>query len=245
ADAALADPRGGVAHRSGLEWTIEAADEILSTFNALLLIAKLEAGALDRSREPLDLSVLVKDVSELYEPVAEDAGLILNCNVSGITKPVFGNRQLVGQAIANLVDNAIKYSADLEPKLTDRVIDDQSSCHQLDGGVASSMTDVRDGHRLSLVERASCQRRVQIGLFDHAKDIEIRVDDCGPGIAVEDRQRVLERFVRLEKSRTQPGTGLGLSLVAAVARLHGGRIELGDNAPGLRVGFFLPKPESV
>jgi signal transduction histidine kinase len=70
---------------------------------------------------------------------------------------------------------------------------------------------------------------------------EVVVGDRGPGIAAEDRERVLKRFVRLEKSRTEPGTGLGLSLVAAVARLHGGGIRLEDNAPGLRVVLALPR----
>jgi len=69
---------------------------------------------------------------------------------------------------------------------------------------------------------------------------EIAVSDRGPGVPAAERERVLGRFVRLEASRSEPGSGLGLSLVAAVARLHGGALRLEDNEPGLRVVFWLP-----
>ena len=109
------------------------------------------------------------------------------------------NRQRVGQAVANLIDNAIKYSAKAK------------------------------------------EPTIAIALRSDEDGIEIAVADHGPGIAAEDRERVLRRFVRLEKSRTEPGTGLGLSLVQAVARLHGGAVRLEDNAPGLRVIVRIPK----
>ncbi len=96
--------------REGLERTIEEADNLIKTFNALLLIAKLEAGALEQSLEPIDLAQIVRDVADLYGPAAEEAGFGLNLSVSGRV-PIRANRQLVGQAVANLVDNAIKYSA--------------------------------------------------------------------------------------------------------------------------------------
>lgn len=204
AEAALRDPRGEVAYREGLERTIEKADEVIKTFNALLLIARLEAGPLEESLERFDLGQLVEDVAELYTPAAEEAGFELTIDATkGIE--VSANRQLLGQAQANLIDNAIKYSR----------------ASQSGGAIA-----------------------VKAGLVQNG-DIEISVADRGPGISDRDRTRVLKRFVRLEESRTKPGTGLGLSLVAAVARLHGGRIRLEDNVPGLRVVLTLPARVAV
>ncbi|HEY8129564.1 MAG TPA: ATP-binding protein [Hyphomicrobium sp.] len=197
AEAALRDPRGEDAYREGLERTIEKSDELIKTFNALLLIARLEAGPLEESTETFDLGRFVADVSELYAPAAEEAGFALSIDTEqGVF--VRGNRQLIGQAIANLIDNAIKYSR---------------------GGERGSAITVR-AYRL-----------------DGAPAIS--VGDHGPGISEADRERVLKRFVRLEDSRTKPGTGLGLSLVAAVARLHHGEVRLEDNQPGLKVVLLL------
>lgn len=200
AEAALRET-GENAYREGLEHTIEKADELIKTFNSLLLVARLEAGALEENAERFDIGRAVRDVAELYEPVAEERGMDLSVNVE--RGPQFmGNRQLVVQAVANLIENAIKYSG--KP------------------GVNSGAA-------------------ISIDLRNNADSIEICVADNGPGVAPEDRQRVLKRFVRLEKSRTEPGTGLGLSLVQAVARLHGGAVRLEDNHPGLRVVLTLPK----
>ncbi len=197
AEAALRDSRGEDAYREGLERTIEKADELIKTFNALLLIARLEAGPLEDSTETFDLGRLVADVSELYSPAAEEAGFALAIEVEqGVF--VCGNRQLIGQAMANLIDNAIKYSRGGEPGSTITV-----RAYRLDGQPA------------------------------------ISVGDHGPGITEADRERALKRFVRLEASRTKPGTGLGLSLVAAVARLHHGEVRLEDNYPGLKVVLLL------
>ncbi len=200
AESALMDPRGAEAYREGLETTIEKADELLKTFNALLLIARLEAAPLQDSLETFDLSHLVEDVSELYIPAAEESGYALSVEVAGGPE-VRANRQLIGQAIANLIDNAIKYSR---------------------GEGSGAAITVRAGP---------------------APDggATISVGDRGPGIPAKDRERVLKRFVRLEESRTQPGTGLGLSLVAAVARLHGGELRLEDNLPGLLAVLHLPE----
>lgn len=202
AEAALADS-SDASHREGLGHVIEDADELIKTFNALLLIARLEAGALDATVETFDFGALVRDVAELYEPVAEEAGLALVCKVAGAVA-VRANRQLAGQAIANLIDNAIKYGRPLA-----------------EAAGASAAT-------------------VEVTLDVVAGEARLAVADHGPGIPADDRERVLKRFVRLEASRTRPGTGLGLSLVAAVARLHGGRILLEDNAPGLRIVLMLP-----
>jgi signal transduction histidine kinase len=200
AEAALRET-GEEAYREGLEHTIEKADELIKTFNSLLLVARLEAGALEGNAERFDIGRVVRDVAELYEPVAEERGMQLAVNV-GAGPQYTGNRQLIVQAVVNLIENAIKYS-------------------------------VKPG--------AATDSAISINLVDRADGVEIAVADNGPGIAPEDRERVLKRFVRLEKSRTEPGTGLGLSLVQAVGRLHGGGVRLEDNGPGLRVVLTLPK----
>jgi signal transduction histidine kinase len=138
-------------------------------------------------------------VTELYEPVADEKGFKMTVAVSpGLT--ITGNRELVGQAIANLIDNALKYGA----------------------------TDSSAGGRIDISARREDSR------------IVIEVGDHGAGIGNSDRQRVFDRFVRLEGARSRPGSGLGLSLAAAVARLHGGTVRLEDNAPGLKVVVTFP-----
>jgi signal transduction histidine kinase len=206
AEAALADQRGSPVWRAGLEHAIEDADELMKTFNALLLIARLEAGAVDDTMAPVEIGSMVEDLAELYAPAAEEAGLDLEWQGSGPAPlHVRANRQLLGQAIANLIENAIKYAAPADGSVT---------------GGATSTVSVALAHRDNVVE--------------------IAVADRGPGIAEEDRERAVRRFVRLEASRTKPGTGLGLSLVAAVARLHDGSLRLENNQPGLRAVLSLP-----
>ncbi len=196
AESAIRDDNAS-AHREGLERVIEEADGLIQTFNALLLIARLEAGAVDATRTQCEMTELVRDVAELYQPVADDAHLQIDF-IPGPSVSVNVNRQLIGQAVANMLDNAIKYSAGTVPT----------------GPVTVTVTAVAEG-------------------------CEIAVADRGPGIAAGDRERATKRFVRLEQSRSLPGTGLGLSLVAAVARLHGGTVRLEDNAPGLRIVLAL------
>lgn len=193
-------------HREALERTIEEADELIRTFNALLLIARLEASGSGETASAIDLGRLIASVADLYAPVAEEAGLRLEVE-AGDGPVVMANRQLLGQAIANLIDNAIKY-APPEP------------------AAASDLPAVFSPIRITLTWLDG--------------DIAVTVADRGPGIAAADRERALRRFVRLDASRSRPGTGLGLSLVAAVARMHGGRVMLDDNAPGLKVTLVLP-----
>lgn len=203
AEAALRDGNDCASYREGLERIIEEADGLIKTFNALLLVARLEAGALDGETETFDLGALVRDVAEFYEPVAEEEGLDLTVD-AGDGPAIVANRHLVSQAVANLIDNAIKYG---RPQPA------------------------------SGPERAA----LAVSVRALANEVEITVADRGPGIDAQDRERALKRFVRLEASRTRPGTGLGLSLVAAVARLHHGTIRLEDNAPGLRAVLVLPR----
>ncbi|WP_428481620.1 sensor histidine kinase [Pyruvatibacter mobilis] len=189
-------------YAQALEKSIHEADELLGTFNALLLIARAEAGAARDGMDWVDLSALAQDAAELYEPVAEEAGLRLDLAIEpGIE--YHGHRELLAQAIANLLDNAIKHAA-----------------HP--GGIGEGVIS------LAVQSRGS-------------RGAEVSVSDNGPGIAPEDRERVLGRFVRLEQSRNTPGSGLGLSLVSAVTRLHGGALRLEDNEPGLRVVIGLAR----
>jgi signal transduction histidine kinase len=211
AEAALRSPDGAAAYRDGLVKTIEEADDLIKTFNSLLLIARLEAGAVAESMAPVDPAAIIGDVAELYEPVAEEAGLRLEVQTEkGLA--IVANRELVSQAIANLVDNAIKYSVG------------EAKAGAADGAARGTIA-------ASLVRVGDC--------------VEIAVADRGPGVAPQDRERALKRFVRLEKSRSRPGSGLGLSLVAAVARLHGGAVRLEDNAPGLKAVLALPLRASL
>ncbi|HMM13934.1 MAG TPA: HAMP domain-containing sensor histidine kinase [Parvibaculum sp.] len=188
-------------YRHALERTIAEADSLLTTFNALLMIARAEAGSLRESMTPVDAVAVISDSAELYEPVAEEQGLRLDVEgTPGLH--VRGNRELLAQAMANLLDNAIKHGKPVAP------------------GVEPTI-------RVTARE-------------DGAGQVLLSVADHGAGIPADKRGHVLERFVRLEASRNTPGSGLGLSLVAAVARLHGGQIRLEDNNPGLKVVLSLP-----
>lgn len=196
---------------AGLGQTIEAADEIIKTFNALLLIARLEAGAVEETKEPVALAELLSGAAELYEPLAEEAGLeLVTLKLAPIT--LTANRQLISQAVINLIDNAIKYAR-------------KGNANKTNGDAATN----------------PISGRIEVGLVTRDGAVEIVVADDGPGISNQNRKRAMERFVRLDKSRSLPGTGLGLSLVAAVARLHGGDLRLEDNAPGLRAVLSLPR----
>ncbi|WP_414471675.1 ATP-binding protein [Microvirga sp. M2] len=199
ADEALRTAKTPDELKAALEATIEESDNLIRIFNALLMIARLEAGNAREALADFDAAEAVQDVAELYEAVAEEVGVSLDVSVeSGL--PIHGSRELLGQAMANLLDNALKY------------------------GAAS------DGSAQTIA--VSAQR---IG-----QEVRIVVADHGPGIPEEERSHVLERFVRLESARSRPGFGLGLSLAAAVARLHEGRLLMEDNAPGLRVVLILP-----
>lgn len=207
AEAALRDQRGAEGYREGLERIIEEADALIKTFNAMLLVARVDSGALEGTLQIFDAGELVRDAVEFYEPVAEESGMTLRVHVAG-EAPIRANRHLVNQAVANLIDNAIKYG---------RASDGPGAVDP-----ALAMT-------------------IDVTVAERAGNIEISIADHGPGIGAEDRVRALKRFVRLEASRTKPGTGLGLSLVAAVARLHAGAIRLEDNQPGLRAILAIPR----
>ena len=201
AESALRASDGEGDLRAALEKVIDESDGLIRVFDALLMIARFEARADTMTMSTFDVGRAAQDVAELYEPLAEDKGVMLVCD-SGDGLEVRGNRELIGQALVNIVDNALKYGA---PK----------------GG-----PDQGGEVRVSA-------RRV-------GERVEVAVADRGEGVAPQDRLRILDRFVRLERSRSPPGSGLGLSLAAAVTHLHNGDIRLEDNAPGLRVVLSFP-----
>jgi signal transduction histidine kinase len=182
---------------SEIERAIAETDQLIGTFNALLLIAETDAGTTRAAMSPLELGAVAADVVELYEPLADEKKVSLALLPGGYVA-IEGNRSLIAQALANLVDNAIKYTPA--------------------GG------------------------KVRIRTAVTPESIDLSVADSGPGIPLADRPRVTERFVRLEASRSSPGTGLGLSLVAAVAHFHGAELVLEDNMPsGLKAVLRFPR----
>jgi signal transduction histidine kinase len=201
---ALRGAKGAGDYRAALETTIAESDDLIRTFDALLMIARAESGHARDNMVEFDAAQIARDVGELYEPLAEEKGLELKVDAPG-TATVVGNRELVSQALANLIDNAIKYAGPETSKIN------------------------------------GAQAEIVVGSGTDGERITLSVADRGPGIAEADRGRVVERFVRLEQSRSLPGSGLGLSLASAVARLHGGELKLEDNQPGLKSIIALPR----
>ncbi len=194
---------GRIDPRTALATALDEADQLLKTFNTVLAISRLQAAGEAPNAVVFDASDLASDMAELYEPASEDKGLDFSAEVQkGLL--VKGNREFMAQALANLIDNSIKYTPA--------------------GG--------------AVMLRA---RRRSTG------EVEFSITDTGPGVPEADRERVVQRFVRLENSRTQAGSGLGLALVQAVAEAHGGRLELTEgpgvvdkNGPGLRTALVFP-----
>jgi signal transduction histidine kinase len=214
AEEALAKASNEAEYRAALERTLEESDGLIRTFNALLMIARAESGQARGNMDDFDAADVAQGIHELYEPLAEDNGLTLH--VKTAPARLHGNRELVSQALANLVENAIKYG---QPAPALQPLSAEATRAET---VASNGKDIliearRDGDQVLL-----------------------SVTDRGPGLPEADRAHAVERFVRLEASRTQPGSGLGLSLASAVATLHGGTLKLADAHPGLRATLAIP-----
>ena len=194
-EVALLQQPGRAETRALLEATLADAQAMIGTFNALLDIARAEAGSERGGFEEVDLTALGRDLADLYRPVAEDKQLTFEYHcLPGMA--LRANRHLLAQALANLLDNAVKYTP-------------PGGCVRLEVGRGASGP-------------------------------VIAVTDSGPGIPEAERARVLQRFVRLDATRSTPGSGLGLSLVDAVAKLHGAELMLTDNRPGLKVSLAFP-----
>lgn len=188
----LADPGRGEAD---LTVALGEADRLLTGLRGLLDIAEAEAGLLDHARVPVDLAALATDLADLYAPAIEEAGLSLATDIRGPVA-IAGHPALLSRAVANLLDNALKYTP-------------AGGTIHLDAGTGPTAG-------------------------------WIAVRDTGPGIAAADRDRVLRPFARAVGPASPGGSGLGLSLVHAVARAHGARLDLGDNDPGLSVTLTVP-----
>jgi signal transduction histidine kinase len=207
AEEALARSSNEAEYRAALERTIEESDGLIRTFNALLMIARAESGQARGNMDNFDAAEVAEGIYELYEPLAEDSELTLSVKASAA--PLHGNRELISQALANLVENAIKYGKPVNEASADDVT-------------------------------VLAAKEILIEARREGDQVLLSVSDHGAGIPEADRKHAVERFVRLEASRTLPGSGLGLSLASAVATLHGGELQLGDNQPGLRVTLALP-----
>ncbi|WP_203294265.1 sensor histidine kinase [Maricaulis parjimensis] len=204
-DEALREDGDLEAREQTLERAVADTDELLGVFNSILSLSRLEAGESRASIVRLDPADIAADLAELYEPVCEDEGLAFDSEIqSGMV--MLGDRGLVSQALANILDNAVKYTPE-------------------GGAVTLRLRETAEGM------------------------IEFSVTDTGPGVPETDRDRVVQRFVRLDNSRTLPGSGLGLSLVQAITDVHNGRFELGEgpgliadgHGPGLRAALVFPK----
>ncbi len=195
-ESALLDASDSAKQQDALDRAIAEADQLIATFNGLLEIAQLESGVRPPFA-PVDMARLVRELAEIYEPVASESELAIFVHTEETPCVCLGQRTLLAQSLSNLLDNAVKYNS--------------------------------PGGSIRVAVRVT-----------PAGDKEFIVADDGPGIPEPERQRVLDRFVRLSSSRDLPGSGLGLSLVAAVVRLHDGTLSLEDNGPGLRIRIRLP-----
>lgn len=179
-----------------IEAAMAEADSLIATFNALLRIARIESRSQQAEFAPIDLVALAADVAELYEPLCEERGLTL-ARPTGEPVSVSADRDLLFQAVANLVDNAVKYTP-------------------------------RGGHLRLSVEADDAGAR-------------LAVTDDGPGIPEAFRGKVFDRFFRVDSGGGIPGSGLGLTLAAAIARLHGAEIVLEPREPGLAAVIAFPR----
>jgi signal transduction histidine kinase len=179
---------------------IDQIDDLIRVFDRLLQIAEAEAGTRRQSFAPVRLGAIIGDVADLYDAEAEAHSITLLAEFADVATTL-GDKNLLASAVANLVDNALKYAGD---------------------GATVRVRSVRSRDSVSLV-----------------------VEDNGPGIPAGERHRVVERFYRIDASRSVPGNGLGLSIVASIASLHWGSLRLEDAAPGLRAAIVLPHTEAA
>ncbi len=180
---------------------IEGIDDLIVVFNKLLQIAEAESGMRTQSFAPVDLTLIGRDMVELYDAAAEEAGVRLTAPPGQLPVWTDGDHDLIAGAVASMIDNAIKY--------------------------------------------AGPGADVEVSAWSAPQGVCISVRDNGPGVPAAELPRLTERFYRMDRSRNQPGNGLGLAIVSATAALHGGRLQLSDASPGLRASMWLPHAASV
>jgi signal transduction histidine kinase len=197
-DEALRPGKGGGELQTTARAAIGQIDELVQVFDRLLQIAEAESGTRRQAFAPVRLEPVIADIVELYDAEAEERGITLVAEVDSAATTL-GDRSLLASAIANLIDNALKYSG---------------------AGKTIRVRTIRDAESVSII-----------------------VEDNGPGIPASERQRVVERFYRIDSSRSVPGNGLGLSTANAIASLHWGSLQFEDASPGLRARLVLPRTE--
>ena len=195
-DGALRQQPGVAGYASAAQAAIDDIDDLTRVFDKLLQIAAAESGMRPENFDDIDLQQIGADIVEMYEATADEQGVLL-VQMYGDSVPARGDRNLLGSALASLVDNAIKY--------------------------------------------AGQGATVEVSAGSDEQGSWLAVRDNGPGVPAEELPKLTQRFYRLDKSRHLPGNGLGLSIVAAIAALHGGSLEIEDAAPGLRVRLRLPR----
>ena len=198
-ESVLRKDEGVDTYRETVTGVLTEADNLIKLFDALMRIARLEAGSADQELEIIAVHEIVEEIVEFYEPMIEDENFKFKLADLNSCK-VMGSRELLSQAIVNLLDNALKYG---------RANDD-------------------------------AENSITVSLRNTKSHAIISIADTGVGIQETDRARVTDRFVRLEKSRTRQGSGLGLSLIKAIMKLHHGELILEDNSPGLKVTMKIP-----
>ena len=183
-------------YRETLKEVINDVDGVINTFNSLLAISRVDSGSVSLEKEKINVKNLIEDIVDLWEPLAEERGILLK-NECETNIYLNGNKNLLSQAISNLIDNAIKYGSD--------------------------------------------KNIINVGSSHNKDSVILWVSDRGPGILEKDKEKVLNRFTRLDSSRNTLGTGLGLSLVSSMIKFHKGSIELLDAKPkGLIVKLEIP-----
>jgi signal transduction histidine kinase len=197
-DEALRPGPGGAQLAATARGAIGQIDDLIRVFDRLLQIAEAESGARRQAFAPVQLQSVVADIVELYDAEAEERGITLVAEVDSIAATL-GDRSLLASAVANLIDNALKYA-----------------------GAAAT---------------------VRVRTTRDRDNVAIIVEDNGPGVPAGERTRVVERFYRIDRGRSVPGNGLGLSIVSAIASLHWGSLQLEDAAPGLRARLVLRRAE--
>jgi signal transduction histidine kinase len=193
-DGALRQQQGVAGYASAAQGAIDDIDDLTRVFDKLLQIAAAESGMRPENFDDIDLHQIGADIVEMYEATADEQGVLL-VQMYGEAVPARGDRNLLGSALASLVDNAIKY--------------------------------------------AGQGATVEVSAGSDEQGSWLAVRDNGPGVPAEELPKLTQRFYRLDKSRHLPGNGLGLSIVAAIAALHGGSLEIEDAAPGLRLRLRL------
>lgn len=196
---------GDVEQETSVDQILHEADGLLATFNALLRIARIEYSEQRKGFKNVDINSILYDIEELYDPLIEEKGQNLSVQLSDSIE-LWADRDMLFQAFANLIDNAIKYTPEK--------------------GLISIRSHTKDGVWY------------------------LNITDNGPGIPETEHEKVVQRFYRLDQSRTTPGSGLGLALVFAVLKVHGMELKFDDNKPGLLVSVSTPvtngpKPSEV